>query len=59
MLQAYILLLGAYSEIYGINNVNSISFSPLAFKIMHAWLGVWMKFCLRICLVIGVTRPAV
>lgn len=38
MLQAQILSLEAYSEIYGINNLNSIIFSPIAFKIMHAWL---------------------
>lgn len=51
-----LFLLEAYSEIYGINNLNSIIFSPLAFKIMHAWLCVWMKFCMYICLVISVYK---
>lgn len=44
----------AYSEIYGINNMNGIIFLPPALRIMHAWFGVWMKFCPRLSLVIGV-----
>lgn len=51
-----LFLLEAYSEIYGINKLNSIISSPLAFKIMHAWLCVWMKFCVYICLVICVYK---
>lgn len=53
-LQAQVFSCETYCKIYGINNMSGIIFSPPALRIMHAWLGVWMKFCPRLSLDIGV-----